>query len=327
MYGRKVTCRVVSVLFAILALVPRISAVDHNDRSNPEKMNTAALSTQGRPIADLRAIVGAGRLDDLRWPNFPDYRVHVENFYRSSSYSLTWVRQGQPTSQAVDMIEILQHAELQGLRDEDYDAARWTERLARLQREHMPRDEAHFDVALTVCTMRYVSDIRVGRANPQYFRFRLKVGPKKLDLSLFVHQYLVNGIDLNSELERLEPPIANYRDMKKALLKYLQLAKEDNGEQLPEPHGMGFSGTQYDGVPRLARLLRLLGDLPESAVVPEDSRLYDGVLVEAVKRFQERHGLRADGYLALKTLEQLYSDELPCRSNTACVGTLSLAAI
>jgi murein L,D-transpeptidase YcbB/YkuD len=85
----------------------------------------------------------------------------------------------------------------------------------------------------------------------------------------------------------------------------MRLAKQDDGEKLPDPHGIVFSGTLYDGVPRLARLLRLVGDLPESAVIPADSRLYDGPLVEAVKRFQERHGLRPDGYLTVDTLEQL----------------------
>jgi len=292
-------------LVAVFSLVLGITAQDHSDRSNPAKVNTTTLPTQGSPIMALRAIVGAGRLEDLRWPNFPDYRVHVENFYRSSGYSLAWVRQGQPTPQALDMIEILQQADLQGLRAEDYDSSRWPDRLARLQTGHTMRDEAHFDVALTVCTMRYVSDVRVGRANPRYFQFRLKVGPKELDLSLFIQQYLVNGTDLKSELATIEPPIASYREMKKALLTYMQLAKEDDGEKLPDPHGIVFSGTLYDGVPRLARLLRLLGDLPESAVVPENSRLYAGALVEAVERFQERHGLRPVGYLELKTLEQL----------------------
>jgi murein L,D-transpeptidase YcbB/YkuD len=52
-------------------------------------------------------------------------------------------------------------------------------------------------------------------------------------------------------------------------------------------------------------LLRLVGDLPESAVIPADSRLYDGPLVEAVKRFQTRHGLRPDGYITVDTLDQL----------------------
>ena len=57
--------------------------------------------------------------------------------------------------------------------------------------------------------------------------------------------------------------------------------------------------------PDWSALLRLIGDLPESAVIPADSRLYEGALVEAVKRFQQRHGLRPDGYLTVNTLDQL----------------------
>ncbi len=113
------------------------------------------------------------------------------------------------------MIEILQQANLQGLRADDYDSSRWPERLARLQGEHSLRDEIHFDIALTVCTMRYVSDVSVGRLNPRYFQSRLNIGPKKLDLAMFVRDYLVNGTDLKSELATIEPPIASYREMKK----------------------------------------------------------------------------------------------------------------
>jgi murein L,D-transpeptidase YcbB/YkuD len=110
---------------------------------------------------------------------------------------------------------------------------------------------------------------------------------------------------LKSALANIEPPFARYDELKKALVKYMRLAKEDDGEKLPDPHGIVFSGALYDGVPRLARLLRLVGDLPESAVIPADSRLYDGPLVEAVKRFQTRHGLRPDGYITVDTLDQL----------------------
>jgi murein L,D-transpeptidase YcbB/YkuD len=55
----------------------------------------------------------------------------------------------------------------------------------------------------------------------------------------------------------------------------------------------------------LTRLLRLLGDLPANRAVPGDSNLYQGALVEAVKRFQGRHGLRPDGRLDKQTLENL----------------------
>jgi murein L,D-transpeptidase YcbB/YkuD len=62
-------------------------------------------------------------------------------------------------------------------------------------------------------------------------------------------------------------------------------------------------GQIYAGVPRLASLLRLLGDLPEDAVV--DGDVYQGALVEAVRHFQSRHGLEADGRIGKGTLAAL----------------------
>jgi L,D-transpeptidase YcbB len=304
MYGRDLIRHVASVLLVICALVFGARGQDHNGRSNLKKVNAVAFQSRGNPTAVLRAIIGAGRLEDLRWPNFSGYRGHVDDFYRRSDYSLAWIGKGRPTPQGLEMIEILQQADLQGLHAEDYDSSRWPERLARLRGEHSLSDTARFDVALTVCTMRYVSDLRVGRINPRHSKFRLNVGPKKLDLPAFVVN-LASGTDLKAELATIEPPVASYREMKKALLTYTRLAKEDTGESLPIPRGIAFSGTLYDGTPRLATFLRLVGDLPESAVVPDDPRLYDGALVDAVKRFQERHGLRPAGYLNLETIEQL----------------------
>jgi L,D-transpeptidase YcbB len=58
-------------------------------------------------------------------------------------------------------------------------------------------------------------------------------------------------------------------------------------------------------VPRLTRLLHLLGDLPADATLPADSSVFAGPLVDAVKRFQFRHGLDADGKLGAGTIKQL----------------------
>jgi murein L,D-transpeptidase YcbB/YkuD len=150
-----------------------------------------------------------------------------------------------------------------------------------------------------------VADIRVGRINPRAVQFVHSLGPKVLDLSMFVQKDLVDETDLKSKLAALEPPLASYREMKTALATYMRLAKEDTGETLPVPPAVISSGMLYDGTPRLAALLRLVGDLPESAAVPENSRLYAGALVDAVKRFQERHGLPPDGNLDPDVLEQL----------------------
>ena len=57
----------------------------------------------------------------------------------------------------------------------------------------------------------------------------------------------------------------------------------------------------YAPLAALARLLVALGDLPADTPPPPDSAPYAGVFVEAVKRFQARHGLEGDGILGKGT--------------------------
>src|ERR1700756_1602235 len=89
------------------------------------------LSSDGQ--ASLRAIIRAGSLSDLRWPDFSDYQKHVQRFYESYGYYLPWVRGTEPTPQAQQLIAVLLQAEQKGLTAEDYDGPRWSTRLARLQ--------------------------------------------------------------------------------------------------------------------------------------------------------------------------------------------------
>src|SRR5215472_15981455 len=89
-----------------------------------------------------------------------------------------------------------------------------------------------------------------------------------------------------------------------ALERYRLLAAEDDGALLPEIEKPVEPGDHYDGVPRLIRLLTLLGDLPADAVLG-DPDSYGGALVTAVQRFQTRHGLEPDGRIDKTTRAQL----------------------
>jgi len=248
---------------------------------------------------ELREIVTSGRLSDLRWPDFSDYRSHLKNFYEPSGYRFAWIRENQATPRARAIIEVLEQADRKGLRGEDYDAGRWEARL-----RQVGPSAARFDAALTVCVMRYISDLRVGRVNPRHFRFGIDVAKKRYDLPQFVRDRLVNGDDLERTLEEVEPPFPGYRRTEAALEQYLKLSREDDGEKLPEVTKTIDSGNPYPGVPRLARLLRLLGDLPPAAEV-QPGNVFQGPLVEAVKHFQSRHGLSPDGRLGPQTLKLL----------------------
>jgi murein L,D-transpeptidase YcbB/YkuD len=202
--------------------------------------------------ARLSGIVASGRLKDLRWPDFSDYRSQLASFYRPSGYTLAWVRDGKPTSEAIELIRVLQDADREGLRAEDYDTSRWTDRLTLLNGPHEQAAEARFDAALTVCVMRYLSDLQVGRINPQYLGFEFDNSQGKLDLPEFV-RYLVSCSDLHSEVAEVEPPFEGYRRLRDALPRYEELAKKDTGEKLP-PYIRARPGDLYRYIPRVASL-------------------------------------------------------------------------
>jgi len=259
---------------------------------------TCAASAQQQQI---RSIVSAGRLDGMRWPDFSDYRGSLQKFYEPAGYAPAWVQGNAPSAQASGMIEMFRGAWRKGLEPEDYDASRWDARIARLRGGP---GVAEFDAAMSVCAMRYISDLRIGRINPRHFQFGLSVEEKKYDLASFIRDRLLTASDVSAVAASVEPPFPTYRRTEQALARYVELARTDSGEKLPAAVKPVEPGQAYAGVPRLANFLHLVGDLPAD-VQPADANIYDAKLAEAVKRFQFRHGMDADGRLGPATLKQL----------------------
>jgi murein L,D-transpeptidase YcbB/YkuD len=263
----------------------------------------ACLSLGQQP--DIRNLITSGSLEGMRWPNFSDYRNWLQRFYEPTGFAPAWLQGSQPVPQALSLIEVFKDAGTKGLDPEDYDASRWEERIRALQGSASGPAVARFDVALTICTMRYVSDLRIGRINPAHFKVGLSVEQKKYDLAQFLRDRIMTASDTQAVLAGVEPPFAAYRRTELALARYSELARTDDGEKLPEVTKPIDPGQSYAGVPRLARLLRLLGDLPADATLTADAQIYGGPLVEAVKRFQRRHGLEDDGRLGPGSIKQL----------------------
>ena len=255
----------------------------------------------------LRTTISAGSLPDLRWPDFSDYKQHVGKFYELSGNSLWWIRDKEPTRQARQMIALMSRADDKGLSANDYDAPLWSGRLAKLKPatpSPAEADAVKFDLAMTVCAMRYISDLHIGRVNPKRVAFAFDEESKKYDLAEFLRDHVVNVPDVSAALAQIEPPYPGYRRTMQALQTYRELANKDDGEQFP-PIKKGIEpGEEYPGVPRLTRLLRLVGDFPPDAKIP-DRPVYEGALVDAVKKFQGRHGRNATGRIDAQTVADL----------------------
>jgi murein L,D-transpeptidase YcbB/YkuD len=255
--------------------------------------------------SDVQNLVTSGNLEGMRWPNFSDYREWLQKFYEPTGYAPVWLQGRQLVPQALSLIDRFKDAGKKGLDPEDYDASRWEERIHSLREPSNASAVARLDVALSVCAMRYVSDLRIGRINPQHFKFGLSVEKKKYDLARFVRDQILVASDLQSVLDEVEPPFPGYRRTEQALSRYIELASADDGEKLPDVKKPIEPNQIYAGVPRLARFLRLVGDLPADAKLPDDLQTYGGDLVDAVKHFQLRHGLDPDGRLGSSTIKQL----------------------
>ena len=264
------------------------------------------LSPNGQ--AWLRAAISGGSFPDLRWPNFSDYSKHVQKFYDFNGDSLWWVKGMEPTPQAQQIIALLLQADQKGLSADDYDGPRWHDRLAKLKpatQQPSEADAVQFDLALTVCAMRYISDLHIGKVNPKHFDFALSDVSRSYDLAEFLKDHAVGEGDVASVLAQVEPQYPGYRRTIHALQTYTELAKNDDGEQLPATKKAIAPGDAYPGVPQLARRLRLVGDLPADANVPADQSVYSGVLVDAVKNFQRRLGRDPSGRIDAQTLADL----------------------
>src|SRR5215471_16098340 len=127
---------------------------------------------------NIAALVAQSQLSFLRWPNVSDYQTYIKTFYDDRNDEIAWTRDGKPTPAALGFVKAFAEADYKGLVPEDYDASRWASRMKALT----PQNEdavAQFDVAMTVCVMRYISDLRIGRVNPSRFNFDINVAQKK----------------------------------------------------------------------------------------------------------------------------------------------------
>ena len=276
------------------------------DPQSPSIGDAEPLGPEGQ--ASLHAILESGSLPDLRWPDFSDCRDDLAKFYEEYGGALPWVSGMQATPQAQAMIAILERADEKGLSADDYDGPRWPARLANLKpatRDPKEQDLVRFDVALTISAMRYISALHIGRVNPQHLHFGVDVAERRYNLPEFLREHVVHTANVSDTLQQVEPPYPGYQRTMQALGRYQELARQDNGENLPAIKKQIRPGDSYPGVPRLARLLRLVGDLPQDAPLATDDTIYQGVLVSSVKSFQQRNGLTASGQIDVQTLAEL----------------------
>jgi L,D-transpeptidase YcbB len=251
-----------------LMFVSLLAAGCHRHRKTTSAPNTTDYAD------NIRAAVAKPRLAILRWPNYSDYQPAVATFYDDRNYEIAWLRDLKPTVATAAFIQGFVDAGAKGLNPEDYDASRWAARVQKIAQIAATHDiseasqdtVAQFDAAMTICVMRYISDLRIGRVNPQHFNFDINISAKKYDLAEFVSDNAVDATDVPKLIRSVEPDSDQYRATEAALAHYLDLAKMQaaaNADPLPDVSKSGVPvGGSYPEAGLLMARLQLEGDAP-----------------------------------------------------------------
>ncbi|QHS52514.1 murein L,D-transpeptidase [Edaphobacter sp. 12200R-103] len=294
-------------ILSLLALLFTFSGC-HRHRKTTSAPNTTDYSD------DIQSLVAFSRLSFLRWPNISDYEPLVKTFYDDRNYEIAWTRDGKPTPAAQGFIKAFAEAADKGLNPEDYDNSRWPARIQSLSSGHEDV-VAKFDVAMTVNVMRFISDLRIGRVNPQHFNFGIDVANKKYNLAEFISDHAVDITDVPKLLATVEPDSDNYRRTEDALTHYVELARQEPAgsaaQPLPTVTKSLSIGETYPAAGQLEQRLLLEGDIASSAESATQEKTDDAPHVitkrisEGLRAYQERHGLTIDGRLTSETVTSL----------------------
>jgi murein L,D-transpeptidase YcbB/YkuD len=249
----------------------------------------------------------------LSWPDVSGVVPDLQALYAAEPDALFWFA-GESAYRALDdALEALASCDTLGLAPADYDAATLAKQWSAVRASGAGgalADKAAFDVALTVSSMRLIQSAHWGRLDPRLVGFDYDVTAKPIDLA----QVLRNARDaggLGAAIAAAEPQFPVYGRLVEALADYRTIAAAEPPAVPPLERGRKKvePGKPWAGVPALAVRLRAFDDLPPEApapgTAPDGTPLYDGALVEAVKRFQQRHALEPDGVLGTGTLEVL----------------------
>jgi murein L,D-transpeptidase YcbB/YkuD len=216
-------------------------------------------------------------------------------FYEKMGYQPAWFFQGNLTKCGRIAIETLKNAATEGLTPDDYEDA--------TQAVNNPENWADAEILLTKRYLEFINHIRSGRIDPLRISHDIKFhSPKTHPVEL-----LFNAIQDKQtgcgKLQNMEPPIAQYAHLKKILAHYRELAK--NTEEWPSIKGAKTLkiGETNPEVKILRQILTLHGDLKDDGL--ESSTKFDRTLEAALRQFQKRHTLEADGVVSGKTKDAL----------------------
>jgi murein L,D-transpeptidase YcbB/YkuD len=245
------------------------------------------------------AVIRINLLDLLAHePNLPlpirQRREALEAYYQTFGGELLWLA----SSRANAIISRLKDAEADGLDSNDYPS----KQLATLAATGSSTDKrglAIIELYFSSAFLEYASDLKVGRFLPSKIDPNFFIESRTIDQPSALKD-LAQTDSIDRFFDAWQPPSQRYAALRSVLAKYRALAAKGGWRTVP----LGESirpGMTDPRIPAIRARLSIT-DGASNEVGATQTQLYGNALVEAVKRFQARQGLDADGVIGSTTI-------------------------
>ena len=227
--------------------------------------------------------------------------ARLQRFYAGRAYRPAWLDHGgRPLPAAAELTATVTAAAEHGLRPQHYHAARLAAELRslRIAFAASARQRADVDLLLSDAFLGYGLDLARGRVDPRRLDPNWPFRRRKVAIVAALRDALANDA-VGPTLAALAPAGADYARLRAALARYRAL-NTSSPDWPPFAGGPKLKPGAVDPrLPALRERLRLSGDYRPADSA--DPLLYDPQLAAAVRRFQARHGIKADAVVGLRT--------------------------
>ncbi len=227
-------------------------------------------------------------------------RLALRAFYEKREFKPLWVSASGLSAIGENWLENLQSVADEGLEPSDYRLAR----IEQLQQASTAGARANLELALSDGYLKYGEQLSTGRLKPYNADSEWHIrGP------IFDAASVLDDLSERSRLKRifkqLRPASEQYLQLKEVLSRYRKIKTQGGWPQLPASPEIK-AGVRHQVAIVLRNRLRISNDF--RGEMQADPYYFDSALDAALRRFQRRHGLRADGVLNDKTRTSLNID-------------------
>ena len=216
----------------------------------------------------------------------------AERFYEAREEALAWTGPANAHLLGV-LIEAVRDASTHGLSPEDY-------HLATLEALDPHIADQDSDELATDAYLSLAAHLLAGRLNPVSMEPDWTAARRGRDLAAYLQGAVSSGA-IRESLEALAPAQPGYAVLRDALAHYRALAEEGSWPVVEA----GPALRPGDRGPRVAQLRARLAATGDIDAASDDAEFFDEALATAVRAFQHRASLEADGIVGSQTLVQL----------------------